>query len=71
MVDKKKKKKNGRVTNSMFAANDRVFIEACTLAGIANTTRQASKYRMGKGRAILFKVPAVAELKRKGVITDE
>jgi len=26
---------------------------------------------MGKGRAILFKVPAVAELKRKGVITDE
>ena len=38
-------------TNAYFAKNNAEFQLACTAAGIKNTTRQASKYKMKKGQA--------------------
>lgn len=49
-------------TNKQFAIEDRVFIKACTLAGIITTTRQASRWLNGKGKAIKFKNQAIREL---------
>ena len=43
------------VTNKKFAETDQTFIAAYERAGIKVTTRQASKYRNGKGKAIRFK----------------
>lgn len=48
-------KKNERITNKKFAAEDENFKNACGKAGIDSTVRQASKWRMGKGLAIRFK----------------
>lgn len=45
-----------------FAASDAVFIRSCKIAGIPATQRQASKYRMHKGKAWPLRRQAVAEL---------
>ncbi len=37
-------------TNAQYAKED-VFIKRCENAGVKPTTRQASKFRMGKGSA--------------------
>jgi hypothetical protein len=42
------------MTNKEFK-KDNVFIKACELANVDTTTRQASKFRMGKGSAFKFK----------------
>ena len=44
-----------RPTNTMFAKDDKIFQEACRLAVIEPTPRQASKWRNGKGLARKFK----------------
>jgi len=44
-----------RPTNTMFAKDDKIFQEACKMAGIEPTPRQASKWRNGKGFARRFK----------------
>jgi hypothetical protein len=46
-----KKKEVKRVTNKMFSTEDGFFKKACEVAGIKVTTRQASKFRLGKGLA--------------------
>jgi hypothetical protein len=38
-------------TNREFARSDENFHRACTAAGIEPTTRQASKFRLGFGKA--------------------
>ena len=38
-------------TNKDFAKEDNAFQTACTKAGVEPTARQASKYRMQKGKA--------------------
>ena len=40
-----------KLTNSEFRKTDKVFRKACKLAGVPATTRQASKFRNGKGQA--------------------
>jgi len=44
-----------RPTNTMFAKDDKIFREACKIAVIEPTPRQASKWRNGKGLARKFK----------------
>ncbi len=39
------------MTNQEFAKTDSDFKAACNLAGTAATSRQASKWRMGRGIA--------------------
>lgn len=39
------------MTNAEFAASDREFIEACRMAGIPPSKREASKYRNKQGLA--------------------
>lgn len=39
------------MTNAQFANEDGTFIEACLKAGVKPTKRQASKWRMKRGRA--------------------
>jgi len=53
MSSKKKavKKEVKKVTNKMFAKGDSFFNKACGMAEVEPTTRQASKFRMGKGLA--------------------
>jgi len=46
-----------RITNTKFT-EDVLFQEACLLADIPATTRQASKYRRGLGLAVGFKQKA-------------
>jgi hypothetical protein len=41
-------------TNRKFTQN-RIFIKACELAGVEPTTRQASKFRSGRGISFKFK----------------
>ena len=43
-----------RQTNLQFSKKDRVFKESCELSGAEPTKRQASKFRMGKGKAAAF-----------------
>lgn len=38
-------------TNKTFAKENEVFIKACEKVGIKATSRQASKWRMGIGKA--------------------
>ena len=45
------KKVKMKLTNVEFRKTDKVFRKACKLAGVPATTRQASKYRNGKGLA--------------------
>jgi|GEM_PF-5451631 len=40
-----------RKTNQKFAENDEQFRNACELVGLKPTTRQASKWRMKRGKA--------------------
>ncbi len=40
-----------RLTNKEFAVQDVKFQNACKKAGITPTTRQASKFRAGRGKA--------------------
>jgi hypothetical protein len=48
--------KNGdTLTNAEFSTQDKIFQEACRLAGVAPVKRQASKYRRGTGSAYKFK----------------
>lgn len=47
-------KQEGRLTNRKFAEQDQAFIEACAVAGIESTKRQASKWRNRQGRAWKF-----------------
>lgn len=44
-------KEEFRMTNAKFAVKNEEFIQACKVADIKNTTRQASKWRMKKGKA--------------------
>lgn len=37
------------MTNKEYAKKDKMFIECCKLVGVEPTTRQASKFRNGKG----------------------
>jgi len=46
-----KKKTVERVTNKAFAEKDGFFKKACEVASVKVTTRQASKFRLGKGLA--------------------
>lgn len=41
----------GPITNQMFADSDENFRAACAAAGIPPTRRQASKFKLGFGRA--------------------
>ena len=47
----KKKEVKEVVTNKAFSTDDGFFKKACDVAGVEATTRQASKFRMGKGLA--------------------
>ena len=47
-----------RLNNTQFAAEDHLFRQACNLAGIQPTKRQASKWRNKKGTAYQFKSKA-------------
>lgn len=40
-----------KMTNAEYVKSNKVFISACHKAGIPVTTRQASKYRNGRGLA--------------------
>jgi len=42
---------NGAIPNKVFARNDGAFNAACDAAGVKPTSRQASKFRNGKGSA--------------------
>jgi hypothetical protein len=39
------------MTNSQYAASDKAFQEACKKAGIPPSRRQASKFKLGFGKA--------------------
>lgn len=39
------------MTNQDFSQTDKSFLEACKRAGIAPSRRQASKFRLGFGKA--------------------
>lgn len=39
------------MTHKEFAETDDFFKKCCEAAGVPNTKRQASKYKMGKGKA--------------------
>ena len=50
------------MTNKEFANEPKsLFERCCKLTGVAQTTRQASKFRMGRGRAFANK-PEIARL---------
>ena len=52
MATKKKKEDVKEVINNLkFSKEDETFKNACESAGIPATKRQASRYRMGKGKA--------------------
>jgi hypothetical protein len=55
MSKKQKKVVVERDTNKTFSITDEVFKKACEAAGVQNTVRQASKFRMGKGSAYKHK----------------
>ena len=43
------------ITNKHFALKNEWFRAACVKAGVEPTTRQASKWRLKKGKAYAFK----------------
>jgi len=45
----------GAIPNKVYAATDDAFKAACEKAGTPPTARQASKYRMGRGKAFKAK----------------
>jgi hypothetical protein len=48
-------KETGPLTNKKFAVKDELFAQCCELANLPKTGRQASKFRMGLGKAFGFK----------------
>ena len=56
-----------RETNNQFAVTDLLFAEACKLAEIPVTSRQASKWRRGLGLAIRFKQRAFAAVTQEKI----
>jgi hypothetical protein len=46
---------NVPLTNKQFAAKNDLFTKCCELSNTPNTARQASKFRMGIGKAFGFK----------------
>jgi hypothetical protein len=53
------------LTNKQFATRDETFRVACGMAGVPVTTRQASKYRNGRGLAWKFHTAALIKLQRE------
>jgi hypothetical protein len=51
--DRAEKNSQGKQTNAVFSVSDQAFIEACKTADVKPTTRQASKFRNGHGKAAL------------------
>lgn len=54
MADEKNETKGnhkGEIPNKVFCKTDPAFLAACENAGVEPTSRQASKWRMGKGSA--------------------
>lgn len=49
-------------TNAQFSKNP-LFQRACQIAGIPATSRQASKWRQGRGLARFCKSKAIKEMK--------
>jgi hypothetical protein len=57
----KRKECSMKLTNANFTRTDR-FKAACKIAGVEPTKRQASKFRMGKGKAAKVPVAKVNQL---------
>jgi hypothetical protein len=55
------------MTNRQFSLKNDLFERCCNLARVQQTTRQASKFRMGRGKAFAMKADATREEDR---ITD-
>ena len=53
------------MTNGEFAAADEVFRKACSLSLLSPTSRQASKWRNGKGKALTIKARAIFEVEKE------
>lgn len=51
-----------RMTNQKFSKADRLFIEACKMANVEVTKRQASKFRRNIGLASKFRNKALQQL---------
>jgi len=52
------------MTNKEFSMTEE-FAQFCALAGVEQTARQASKYRMNRGRAFAVAAPILKERGRK------
>jgi len=57
--------------NKQFSMLDMYFRRACELAKVKNTSRQASKYRNGKGSAVLHKRMAIAMVNQERISATE
>ena len=53
------------MTHREFAGTNEVFRKACELANIKPTVRQASKFRLKRGSAYVFKKQAIEILEVK------
>jgi hypothetical protein len=53
------------VTNAKFAEKDKLFNAACSMASLAPTTRQASKWRNGRGLARMYRTAALFEIQKE------
>lgn len=63
---------NNPIRNKFFALKDERFIQCCLLADIKPTSRQASKFRQGKGVAFKMKGKIIRqELIKEGIIRNE
>jgi len=63
---------NNKMRNKTFMVVDKMFIECCRMANITPTSRQASKFRMGKGVAFRMKDRLIREkLLKRGVVRGE
>lgn len=54
------------MTNKEFSNQDALFREACKLARIEPSKRQASKYRNGRGLARTQKAKAILKVAERG-----
>lgn len=57
-------------TNRNFAEHDRAFRDACDAAGVKPTRRQASRFRMGRGRAYVIHKDADSRLTNDSASVD-
>ena len=55
-----------QLTHQEFSDEDLIFQEACKLAGLMPSRRQASKYRRAMGRAWKFRNQATLTLTKGG-----